>query len=259
LASLGLNRPYEMEDAGMRARTTFGNRLLFGQTNGTFQQSAMSDAVARTGWSWGGAAEDYDNDGFPDLYIVNGHESNESVREYESEFWLHDIYVGNSKENSLGQKYFLEKMQATRGRGWSYGGYEKNRFFLNVGGTNFVECAWLMGLAMEEPCRNVIAEDLDGDGRADLIVTTFKVYPEMQQTIHVFRNELTVPKPLTTLKLTDVKGTGRAIEVGKGQVEPLLSSGAYRSQMQPRVRIESGQVSNVVAGLKLGPDDYRVR
>jgi hypothetical protein len=259
LASLGLHRPYEVEDAGMRARATFGNRLLFGQENGTFQQNAMSDVVARTGWSWSCAAEDYDNDGFPDLYIVNGHESNESVREYEPEFWLHDIYVGSSKENSLGQKYFVGKMQATRGHGWSYGGYEKNRFFLNLGGTNFVECAWLMGLAMEEPCRNVIAEDLDGDGRADLIVTTFKVYPAMQQTIQIFRNEFPVQKPLLTLRLNDVKETGRAIDAGTNRVEPLLSAGSYRSQIQPRVRIESGQVSNVVETLKLQSGDYRVR
>ncbi len=258
LASLGLNRPYEAEDAGMRTRVTFGNRLLFGQADGRFQQNAMSDAVARTGWSWGCAAEDYDNDGFPDIYIVNGHESNESVREYEPEFWLHDIYIGNSKENTLAQKYFLEKMQLTRGHGWSYGGYEKNRFFLNLGGTKFVECAWLMGLAMEEPCRNVIAEDLDGDGRADLIVTTFKVFPQMQQTLQIFRNEMSVQSPLTTLALNDVKGTGRLIELGN-QVEPLLSSGSYRSQVQPRLRIQKGQVSNIVEALKLKSTDYRVR
>jgi enediyne biosynthesis protein E4 len=259
LASLGLNRPYEIEDAGMRGRTTFGNRLLFGQANGTFQQSAMSEVLARTGWSWGCAAEDYNNDGFPDVYIVNGHESNESVREYEPEFWLHDIYLGNSKENSLAQKYFLQKMQSTRGRGWSYGGYEKNRLFLNLGGTNFLECGWLMDLAMEEPCRNVIAEDLDRDGRSDLIVTTFKVYPMTQQTIHIFRNELPIPKPLVTLTMNNLKGTGHPLDIGPNQVEPLLSSGSYRSQIQPRMRIESGQVSNVVAGLKFQSTDYRTR
>jgi hypothetical protein len=245
LASLGLNRPYEVEDGGMRARSTFGNRLLFGQANGTFQQDAMSDAVARTGWSWGCAAEDYDNDGFHDLYIVNGHESNESVREYEPEFWLHDIYVGSSKENALGQKYFLQKMQGTRGRGWSYGGYEKNRFFLNLGGTNFLECAWLMGLALEEPCRNVIAEDLDGDGRADLIVTTFKVYPAMQQTIQIFRNELPVQNRLETVRASDLKLSGTVITLGTNRTEALLSSGSYRSQIQPRVRVPKEQVESV--------------
>jgi hypothetical protein len=251
LASLGLNRPYEVEDGGMRTRATFGNRLLFGQANGTFQQGAMSDAVARTGWSWGCAAEDYDNDGFPDLYIVNGHESNESVRDYEPEFWLHDIYVGSSKENALGQKYFLEKMQGTRGRGWSYGGFEKNRFFLNLAGTNFVECAWLMGLAMEEPCRNLIAEDLDGDGRADLIVTTFKAYPAMQQTVQIFRNELPVENRLETVRASDLKLSGTVITLGTNRIEALLSSGSYRSQIQPRVRVPKTQVDSARQELRL--------
>ena len=34
-----------------------------------------------------------------DVLIVNGHETKQSVRDYETEFWLHDIYVGNSKDN----------------------------------------------------------------------------------------------------------------------------------------------------------------
>jgi len=37
---------------------------------------------------------DFDNDGFPDVYIANGLQSKQSVCDYEPEFWLHDIFVG---------------------------------------------------------------------------------------------------------------------------------------------------------------------
>ena len=45
--------------------------------------------------------EDFDNDGFTDIYIADGHESRQSVHDHEPEFWLHDIYVGHSRENPV--------------------------------------------------------------------------------------------------------------------------------------------------------------
>jgi enediyne biosynthesis protein E4 len=217
LTSLGLNRPYDLPDKGRRDALTYGNRLLFGHADGTFRKRPMSETVAQTGWSWGCAADDFDQDGYPDLYIANGHETRESVKDYEPEFWLHDIYVGNSMENSLVQLYFREKMARTRGAGWSYGGYEKNRFFLNLGGTNFVECGFLMGVALESDSRNVVAEDLDRDGKLDLAVTTFEIYPKVRQRLQLFRNEM------------DLSKTGNRDD--RSQIH---SSGSYRSQRQGR-------------------------
>ncbi len=249
LASLHLNRPYDYADVGMRSSVTFGNHLLLGGKDGSFHQTELGDRVARTGWSWGCAAEDFNNDGFPDLYIANGHETRASVREYDPEFWLHDIYVGDSSDNSLAQQYFREKMSRTRGRGWSYGGYEKNRFFLNLGGTNFVECAYLMGVALEADSRNVIAEDVDGDGRLDLIVTTFEIYPAVRQTLHIFRNELPIESSLVNVPLSDLKAAGKVFPIGTRFVQPLLSTGSYRSQMEPRLRVPPSELSNVLQRL----------
>jgi hypothetical protein len=258
LSSLGLARPYDLPDAGLRSRVTFGNRLLFGQADGTFRQTAMSEQIARTGWSWGCVAEDFDNDGFPDLYIANGHESRGTVRDYEPEFWLHDIYVGDSSENALAQTYFREKMSHTRGRGWSYGGYEKNRFFLNLAGTNFLECAYLIGLALESDSRNVVARDLDGDGRADLILTTFELFPKVRQTVKVFRNELPVETRYSTVTFRDLATSGRVVSLDN-RVEPLLSTSSFRSQVQPALRGLSAELSNVVSRLQPKSDSIRVQ
>lgn len=207
LESLNLTRPYDAPDAGMRKAVTHGNRLYFGAVDGTFRESELSRQIARTGWSWGCAAADFDGDGFPDLYIANGHESRQSVRDYETEFWLHDIYTALSHENLLAKTYFDQKFARTRARDWSYGGYEKNRFFLNEGGTNFTEVAFLLGLALEADSRNVVAADLNGDGKPELIVTTFEVFPRVRQTLKIFENHLETipalhPSPAPKFKVT---------------------------------------------------------
>ena len=242
LASVNLSRPYDMPDAGMRQATTFGNRLYFGQSNGTFRQTDLSRQVARTGWSWGSAAGDLDNDGFPELYIANGHETRELVDEYEPEFWLHDIYIGKSQENRLAQMYFQQKYARTRGRGYSYGGHEKNRLFLNEGGTNFVEVAHLFGVAMEQDSRNVALQDFDGDARLDLVVTTFEGYPEVRQTIRIFRNELKPAADAVSVQLKDPARMGATGKLAGSRTNAfaIVSGESYRTQLPPSAWIGVG-------------------
>lgn len=190
LEHLGLRRPGATEDPTMRSRMTFGNRLYLARAESGFEQTALSDSIARSGWSWGCSAFDFDNDGFPDVYIANGHESKQTVRDYEPEFWLHDIYVDDSVDDVTASTYFMGKSDRTRGQGWSYGGYEKNRLYLNQRGESFVEIGHLMGVALEQDSRNVVADDLDGDGRVDLLATTFEVWPKIRQTLRVYKNTL---------------------------------------------------------------------
>jgi hypothetical protein len=190
LEHLGLQRPHPKQDPAMRRRMTFGNRLFLARAEGGFEQTPLNDALAQTGWSWGCTAADFDNDGWPDVFIANGHESHQSVRDYEPEFWLHDLYVDESVDDLTATGYFLAKQSRTRGRGWSYGGYEKNRLYLNLQGQGFLEVGYLMGVALEADSRGAVADDLDGDGRVDLLVTTFEVWPEVKQTLRVYRNTL---------------------------------------------------------------------
>ena len=245
LASLGLDRPYDTPDARMRQRVTYGNRLLMGEPDGTLKHTALSGEVARTGWSWGAAAQDFDNDGYPDLYIANGHETRALVQEYEPEFWLHDIYVGNSRENSLAHAYFQQKYARTRGRGYSYGGYEKNRFFLNLGGTNFVETAFLFGLALEQDSRNVAADDLNGDGKLDLIVTTFEVWPETKQTLRVFENRLPDTGHWVSHSFKPAPGFfGARVEVEGAGAHVLATGDSYRTQQPLKIHVGLGNATN---------------
>ena len=188
LDRLGLYRPGVNEDRTSRTRLTYGNRLFLAGGDHKFEQTSLNDSVSHSGWSWGCCAADFDNDGFPDLYIANGHETRQTVRDYEPEYWLHDIYVGASTNNRAAELYFQSKFTRTRGRGESYGGNEINRLYLNLEAKSFLEAGSLFGVGLEQDCRNVVADDLDGDGRVDLLVSTFEVWPAPKQTLRVYRN-----------------------------------------------------------------------
>jgi hypothetical protein len=191
LQHLDLWRPYSPEDRLRRPAMTYGNRLYLARPGGGFEQTSLNGSIARSGWSWGCSAFDFDNDGFPDVYIANGLQSKQSVQDYESRFWLHDIFIDSAVDETTASAYFMGEFGRTRGQGWSYGGYEKNRLFLNRGGESFVEIGHLAGVALEQDCRNVVADDLDGDGRVDLLVTTLEAWPEAKQTLRVYKNTLT--------------------------------------------------------------------
>src|SRR5262249_15187748 len=138
-----LNRPNSKLDPTMRARMIYGSRLYFGEENGRFKEIGTS-GVARTGWSWGASAADFDNDGGLDLYLGNGMKSLDKVHDYDPQFWLHDIFVGDSQQREVENMYFGMKMMARRKASVSYGGFEKNRLFLNQNGTHFVNIAHLL-------------------------------------------------------------------------------------------------------------------
>jgi len=174
------------------------------------------------------------------------------VRDYEPEFWLHDIYVGNSRESLVASAYFSRKIEQTRGRGYSYGGYEKNRLYWNQHASSFLEIGHLMGVAIEQPCRNVVADDLDGDGKVDFLVTTFEAWPEMKQTLRVFKNNLQESGNWIGFRLREesegISPIGARVTLHTGDrmmTSQIVTGDSYRSQHAPSVHFGLGATTRV--------------
>ncbi len=189
LDGLHLGRPDFPEHSAKRAAMTYGNRMLLGTAAAGFQQAAWAEQVAHGGWAWGVAAFDLENDGDLDLYLANGHETLPNPGDHDREFWMHDIYVANSTNNTVADLYFKSIASRRRADRRSYGGWQNNILFLNQGGNRYIDVGRAVGVGLPEDCRNVLAEDFDGDGRLDLACTTYELWPQRRQRLVVYRNE----------------------------------------------------------------------
>ena len=109
------------------------NVLLVAGDDG-YSSAAPSFGIEATGWSWSGLFGDLDNDGFQDLYVVNG-------------------MVADNLFHHLPGASLTEPNQA----------------FRNIGGDRF-EPVYSWGLDDLSGGRGMAMADLDGDGDLDIVV-----------------------------------------------------------------------------------------
>jgi len=133
-------------------------------TGSGFEQPPFNDQVARTGWSWGCTAFDFDNDADKDIYVANGHQSGKSAQDYCTTFWCHDIYTGDSQNDSSVEQLFSTSMAKLINREISWNGFEHNALLINRKEKGFFEAGFLMGIAFEGDGRVVLSDDFNNDG-----------------------------------------------------------------------------------------------
>lgn len=188
LDALGLTRVDHKDHRTRRGPMTFGNRLLLGGPSGLVP-APFANTVAHSGWSWGVTAFDPLNQGQLSIAIATGHETRPNVQDYERQFWLHDLFVANSSNDPVAKLYFGAIAARRNAQQSSYGGWQDNALFLNLGHNRYLEAGFLLGTALPGDSQNLVSADLDGDGRLDLVATSFGPWPERQPRLHIFRNK----------------------------------------------------------------------
>jgi hypothetical protein len=162
-----------------------GNFLWRNNGNLTFTDVSRETGTWDTGWGWGGQFFDYDLDGWPDLYVMNGWVS------AGSDSYVPDIFAMILKPN----------LDLTDLRNWpamgskSLSGYQKKRLLHNEDGQSFTDQAARHGLDSTRDGRGVAVADFDNDGRLDLFVANANGMP------FLYRNRMPLPRTWVELEL----------------------------------------------------------
>jgi hypothetical protein len=254
------------EHVHQRPAMGYGNRMYLGQGPGRpFRLAPWRDQVARTGWSWGCAAPDLDNDGFPELYVANGFVSAASSQDYCTSFWRHDIFTGSSRPDPGLDRFFNRDLPDFTQVSWN--GYEHDVLYLNEptadGGRGFLNVAHLMGVACEYDAREVIAADLDGDGRLDLVVAE-KDFRRRRETLHLYRNAWPGANHWIGVRLQETAGGAplpgtvvTTITAARRQVGTVITGDSFMSQHPAAVHAGLGAV-DAVEGIDIRWGDGQV-
>ena len=188
LDKLQLGRPGLPEHNRQRKHMGYGNRLYLQEANDTYRQASFNASVARTGWSWGSTTLDFDRDGDPDVYVVNGQTSGKSTQDYCTQYWCHDLYHATEASTTAIKDFFSQVAPIFNGNFMSWNGYEHNALLMNLDGEDFVNVGFLMDCASEFDSRMAGSADLDLDGRVDLVFEHNSAR-DKKAHIHLLRNQ----------------------------------------------------------------------
>ncbi len=149
-----------------------GNALLFGEGGGEFTDRGADSGVAVGGWSWGAVFGDWNNDGWPDLYVPNGFVSGDRADELASLYWRE--LVRSSPEKGEASAAYRDAWQAlghmSQWDGYSWAGNERNYAYLNIGGGEFADTSYVSGTDFLDDGRVATALDFDRDGHLDMLL-----------------------------------------------------------------------------------------
>ena len=137
------------------------NMLWHNNHDGTFTDVSKETGTCATLWGWAAKFGDFDNDGWPDIFTVNG------LRSAGKENYIPVLLELITKPG----------VDFTDLRNWpdigdmTWSGYQKKKMFRNLAGQNFKEISAEAGVDNDLDGRGIALGDFDNDGRLDLFQT----------------------------------------------------------------------------------------
>ena len=256
------------ETRALYHKHAMGNSLFRNASRNSAGASAFEDTTRAAGvgigrWAWSSDAWDFDHDGFPDLYIVNGMVTGTKHEDLNSFFWRQ--VVANSTDQAKPSHDYEQGWSAIneliRADGtWS--GYERNIFYANNGNGTFSDISGVMGLDFLEDGRAFALADFDHDGRQEVFLKN-RNGPQLR----LLKNGIENLPPSIAFRLrgtksnrdaigavitleTDVGHQSRSLQAGSGFLsqhskDVFFGLGAAKGRVRASIRWPSGLVQQL--------------
>lgn len=197
-----------------------------------FDNLAGTLGVEEAGWSYGGQFGDLNNDGWQDLFVVNGFYSGEDKESY----WYDFSKIAGGHSGIIAD---AENWPAMEGR--SLSGYQRSRIWLNDGAGQFQNVAPAVGGASAHDGRAVALVDLENDGTLDAVVAN------QRGPVEVFKNDVVSDRAWIGFSLTGTRSNRSAVgaEVqlhwnDQTQVQQVTGGSGFGAQNQRRLHYGLG-------------------
>ena len=219
------------------------NMLWHNNGDETFTDVSRETGTCDTLWGWGAKFGDFDNDGWLDLFAVNGLRSASD-----------DNYIPVLVEMIIrpGVDFSdLSNWPAIKDMSWS--GYQKSKLFQNLGKMNiFKEISAQAGVDNDLDGRGVALGDFDNDGLLDIYQTN------ADQPSLLYHNVSSRPGHWITLQLIGTKSNRDAIGArvtltagGARQMREISGGDGYSAQSSYRLHFGIGSAEKI--------DELRIR
>ncbi|PYP90400.1 MAG: CRTAC1 family protein [Candidatus Angelobacter sp. Gp1-AA117] len=212
------------------------NMLWHNNADGTFTDVSRETGTCDTGWGWAAKFADFDNDGWQDLFVVNGLRS--AGPESYVPLILPVITTPGLDITDPGNWPDIGN------RTWS--GYQKKRLFRNLANGTFKEISAEAGVDNQFDGRGIGIGDFDNDGRLDMVQTN------ADQPLLLFHNVSERTGNWIELKLIGTKSNrdaiGARVKVAAGgitQIREVDGGNGYAGQSTRRVHFGLGGATTI--------------
>jgi enediyne biosynthesis protein E4 len=202
-----------------------------------YDNLAHDMGVELGGWSFGAQFADLNNDGYQDIYLVNGYISADRNRSY----WYDFGKIAGGHGNIIDDANNWPAM-----RGQSLSGYQQKHIWLNDGVGHFTEVAQLVGARDIYDGRAVALADFRNNGALDVVVAN------ENGPLLLYKNDVDPKNRWIEFDLEGTKSNRSAIgaEVrlfwnGQQQVQEVSGGSGFCAQNQRRLHFGLGKSPKV--------------